>query len=138
MGVLESLLRSLAELTYKLDEAPEVLDLSDWWDLMSLIHVLQVQAQMLIDIVLRASTLLGHPPRTPVDAIEHLRKLGVVDPNEASFFRAVLGFRNVVVHEYLEVDTGIVKKIMESKDYRKVLLLAEKIVRELRRRGLDP
>lgn len=78
-------------------------------------------------MALRASAALGHPPATPLDAARYLAEKGVFTQEEAAFFKKVVGFRNVIVHQYLAVDVDLVKRVLESREYRKVLSLAEKI-----------
>ena len=105
---------------------------------MKFLHALQVQAQALIDLVLRGSSSLGHPPSTPIDAARHLVAAGVMSREDLEFFRRVLGFRNVVVHEYSSVDLGLVERILRAREYRRVMELAEKVFKELSNRGCDP
>lgn len=139
MGVLGKLLDAIAELTRRIDEEVERgYDLSRWGDAMKFLHALQVQAQALIDMVQRAAAALGHAPSTYTDAAASLLKVGVIDEEDFRFFRAVVGFRNIVVHEYLAVDMRIVDRILREREYRSVLLLAEKVYLKLRERGVDP
>ncbi len=139
MGVLRRLLEALAEITVRLDEEVEKgYDLSNWGDQMKFLHALQLQAQMAIDMVLRLSSLLGHPPSTPLDAARHLVRLGLMSEEEYRFFRGLVGFRNIVVHEYLSVDMRLVDEVLRERRYRRVLLLAEKLYNEATRRSLDP
>jgi len=91
-----------------------------------------------IDLFQRASSLLGYVLSTYVNAGEILLREGIIDEKDFSFYRSVVGFRNIVVHEYLSVDIRIVEDILRSRSYRRVLLLAEKIYSRLRKRGLDP
>ncbi len=63
--------------------------------------------------------------------------VGCWEKEDFRFFRRVLGFRNIVVHEYLAVDLSLVDAILRERRYRRVLLLAERLYRE-ERRNLDP
>ncbi|RLG86093.1 MAG: DUF86 domain-containing protein [Thermoprotei archaeon] len=105
---------------------------------MKFLHALQIQSQALIDLVLRSSSLLGHPPSTPIDAAKYLAEKNVMTRRDLEFFRKVLGFRNIVVHEYTSVDISLVDRILRSREYRRVMTLAEKIFREVSRRTGDP
>ena len=42
-------------------------------------------------------------------------------------YRAVVGFRNVLVHGYLSVDLGVLEDIIRNRRYRVVLRLAGRI-----------
>lgn len=48
------------------------------------------------------------PPRDNGDALELLGRHGVLDTNLSRRLRRAVGFRNVLVHEYVEVDDEIV------------------------------
>ena len=61
MGVVERLAETVAEHAVKLDElAGEGVDLDDWRQLYLVLHLLQVQAQALIDLALRDTGLNTH------------------------------------------------------------------------------
>ena len=92
----------------------------------------------MIDMILRLSSLLGHPPSTPLDAARFLREKGLLSDDELVFFRRLLGFRNIVFHEYLSVDLKLVDKILSERRYRRVMLLAEKLYRRAAEDSLDP
>ncbi len=139
MGVLKRLLEVIVDVTRRLDEEVEKgYDLRKWGEQMKYLHALQIQAQALIDIVLRLSSLLGHPPSTPLDAGRFLHEAGILASDELAFFRKVVGFRNIVVHEYLDIDMGLVEEILRERKYRKVLELAYKLYRVGVERNLDP
>ena len=48
------------------------------------------------------------PPRTNADAMRLLGDHGVLDPGLGDRLRRAVGFRNVLVHEYVEVDDEVV------------------------------
>ncbi|MCX8137864.1 MULTISPECIES: DUF86 domain-containing protein [Pyrobaculum] len=70
---------------------------------------------------------MGGAGTPPSHAARYLAEKGVFTQEEAAFFKKVVGFRNVIVHQYLAVDVDLVKRVLESREYRKVLSLAEKI-----------
>ncbi len=45
--------------------------------------------------------------------------------------RSLVGFRSIVVHEYLAVDLRLVDEVLRERRYRRVLLLAEKLLTRL-------
>lgn len=92
---------------------------------MRILHALQLQAQALIDMAQRAASLLGEPAQTYMEAGEALRRRGVLDPQDLSFYRSVVGFRNVVVH--VSLDAARVEEVLRKRLYRRILALAEKI-----------
>ena len=139
MAALRRLYEYIVELTRRLDEdVGGGYGLSRWGDQMKLLHALQLHSQALIDMVLRLSSLLGHPPATPLDAARYLREKGLLDEDDFTFFRGLLGFRNMVVHGYVDVDLELVDAILGGTLYRRVLLLAEKLYGRAEKAGLDP
>ncbi len=139
MGVIENIFNELISLTRAIDrEVNRGYDLSRWSDQMKFLHALQIQSQMLIGLFLRIACLLGYSPRTPLEASKYLFDEEVISEADYKFFRSVVGFRNIVVHEYTSVDMDIVENILGNREYRKVLVLAEKIYRYAREKKLDP
>lgn len=66
---------------------------------------LEVAAQCVLDISHRLISLAGGPrPRDYYEAILHLGELRVLPPDFAAHLAPLAGFRNILVHEYLEVD----------------------------------
>jgi len=59
-------------------------------------------------------------PDSGYDAVEILRNIGAISDEDSSFFRKILGFRNALVHDYMNFDREIVKKIILNRDYGKL------------------
>ena len=124
----------MGEYTKKLEE----LKIVDLWSLYAGVYLLQVQAQALIDIVMRGCAELGLKAEGYTEAGRKLTEIGVMNKEEFEFYRRVVSFRNTVVHAYARVNFDLVRKIIEEKEFEKVYLLALKVVEELRKRGIDP
>lgn len=74
-------------------------------------------------------------------AKQRLKALGQVVPSEARLafaklhhlghdtsgtpWRKVIGLRNALVHDYLNLDAGIVESVIRQRDYRRLLAFAE-------------
>jgi uncharacterized protein YutE (UPF0331/DUF86 family) len=54
---------------------------------------------------------------------------------ELGFVRRLIGFRNIVVHEDVRVDMGIVHSIVSRREYRRVATLAARLLDEAEKRG---
>jgi len=63
---------------------------------------------------------------------------GIMSEEEFKFYRRMVGFRNITVHEYTSVDLEIVKRMIMEKEFEKVYSLALKIVNERKNKGIDP
>jgi uncharacterized protein YutE (UPF0331/DUF86 family) len=85
---------------------------------MKFLHALQ--AQVLIDMVQRAAALMGEPTQSYAEAGAALARRGVFSPEDLRLYRAVVGFRNVLVHGYTSVDTLRISQILAGREYRKL------------------
>jgi uncharacterized protein YutE (UPF0331/DUF86 family) len=54
------------------------------------------------------------PPDTNADAIRLLSRHGVVDAALADQLRSAVGFRNVLVHDYVDVDDSVVERRLDD------------------------
>ena len=102
------------------------------------LHALQVQAQALLDLVLHLAAELGYAPETPREAAGFLLSEGLLDEEEYELILRVSGFRNVLVRSYASVDMGVVRRIVLGGEYRRVAVLAARLLRRASERGLDP
>lgn len=75
---------------------------------------LQLCAQNALDVATHLAASAGRDVPDYGSAIDRLADMGVLPPVFASRFRAVAGFRNVVVHGYLEVDPRIVHRLLNE------------------------
>jgi len=72
---------------------------------------LERAVQVSIDIATHLATMNGMAPPTASDAFRALAEAGHLDREVASAMVRAVGFRNVSVHDYVEVDWGIVMRI---------------------------
>ncbi|WP_261310146.1 type VII toxin-antitoxin system HepT family RNase toxin [Saccharolobus shibatae] len=131
---MKSLLETLSEYTKKLEE----LTLDDWRSFYAGIYLLQSQAQALIDIVQRGCSELGLKAEGYIESGRKLMEEGIINEEEFEFYRRVVSFRNIAIHEYVSVNLEIVKRIIVGKEFEKVYILALKIIEELKKRDIDP
>ncbi|MFZ5468995.1 MAG: type VII toxin-antitoxin system HepT family RNase toxin, partial [Myxococcota bacterium] len=78
-----------------------VTNLDESW---AVLHGLQLCTQNALDIATHLCAALGRDAQDYRSAIDGLVALGVLPPEFGSRFRDVAGFRNILVHGYLEVD----------------------------------
>ena len=135
--LLPRLERFIAEATARLDELAEM-GLRSWVEEAAALHLLQVQAQALLDLVMHLAAELGYAPETPKAAAEALAREGLMTGDDVGFVKRVAGFRNIVINEYAGVDMEMVRGILAGREYRRVAALAARLILEARRRGLDP
>jgi uncharacterized protein YutE (UPF0331/DUF86 family) len=81
---------------------------------------LQLCAQNALDIATHLAAAAGADSPDYATAIDALVPLGALPAEFATGFRAVAGFRNVLVHGYLEVDIARVHTVLNARlqDFR--------------------
>jgi len=65
-----------------------------------------------LDIATHVSASEGHDVGDYTAAIDRLADIGILPRAFAARFRPIAGFRNVVVHGYLEVDLHVVHTVL--------------------------
>jgi len=75
---------------------------------------LQLCAQNVLDVATHIAAATGHDVPDYSDAIDRLGEEGVLPPAFAQSFRGLAGFRNVLVHGYLEVDLDILHRVLSE------------------------
>ncbi len=76
---------------------------------------LQLCAQNALDVATHVAASRGRDVPDYASAIDELGRLGVLDHGFAREFRNVAGFRNVLVHGYLEVDLGLLHTLLNER-----------------------
>ena len=105
----------------------------------AVLHALQVASQALIDLAAHIIVEAGlGMPEKYATLPELLARAGALNGDEASTFRRIVGFRNVVVHSYASVSKQLVRAILVERRFRDLERLALKIVEWAHRRGVDP
>jgi uncharacterized protein YutE (UPF0331/DUF86 family) len=75
---------------------------------------LQLCAQNALDIATHLAAGSGRDVPDYASAIDRLADLGVLPAEFAARFRGVAGFRNVVVHGYLDLDLTILHRLLQT------------------------
>ena len=76
---------------------------------------LQLCAQNALDIAGHIGSALGLDPDTYGAAIACLVEKDVLPPDFGKRFRGIAGFRNVLVHGYLDVDRGLLVTMVSER-----------------------
>jgi len=119
--VLDKLLKLIEEYTSKLDEIDGV---NDWITYQATLHMLQVQAQALIDLVRRLLSNMGIATDSYRESVRKLFENKLVTEEEFRFLNSVVSFRNILVHAYATINQEVVRKIIKERSYRKLLEIA--------------
>lgn len=76
---------------------------------------LQVCTQNVLDVATHLAASAGRDVPDYATAIDQLAELGVLPGEFAARLRPVAGFRNVIVHGYLDVDLEIVHRLLNER-----------------------
>jgi uncharacterized protein YutE (UPF0331/DUF86 family) len=76
---------------------------------------LQVCAQNCIDIATHFAASAGNDPADYASAIDALVPMGILEADFAARFRAVDGFRNLLVHGYLEINLSRLHALLNER-----------------------
>lgn len=76
---------------------------------------MQLCAQNALDVATHVAASQGTDVPDYASAIDALYPLGILPRDFATRFRAVAGFRNVLVHGYLSVDVALVHQILHER-----------------------
>jgi len=87
-------------------------DLDEAW---AIERGLQICVQNCLDIATHLAAAAGRDVPDYATAIDRLEELGVLPGEFARRFRSVAGFRNVLVHGYLEVDPALVHRVLNER-----------------------
>lgn len=86
-------------------------DLDEIW---AIERGLQICAQNCLDIATHLAASAGEDVPDYASAIDKVAQLGVLPQDFASRFRGVAGFRNVIVHGYLDVDLATMHQVLNN------------------------
>ena len=88
----------------------QLADDEDLQDILS--RNLELAIQACVDVAAHLCGAYGVVPATAGDAFEALAKRGVVSRPLATRLKRAVGFRNVLAHEYVEIDWKIVMRVI--------------------------
>ncbi|MEA2599034.1 MAG: hypothetical protein QOF89_26 [Acidobacteriota bacterium] len=75
---------------------------------------LQLCAQNALDVATHLAASTGRDVRDYAAAIDRLAEMDILPHDFAARFRGVAGFRNVVVHAYLDVDVTLLHRLLND------------------------
>jgi uncharacterized protein YutE (UPF0331/DUF86 family) len=127
LAKLDSLQRCLARVAVKTPPNAEILQQDlDIQDIITL--NLERAVQVCVDIAAHILAEFNNPPPSSMaDSFERLREVGVISAETALRMKNAVGFRNIAVHEYQNIDWMIVYRIItehleDFKDYARQVL----------------
>jgi uncharacterized protein YutE (UPF0331/DUF86 family) len=117
VDVVEARLRELSRrldrvAAHKPRSLKQLADDEDLQDILS--RNLELAIQACVDVAAHLCGAYGVVPATAGDAFEVLAKRGVISRPLAARLKRAVGFRNVLVHEYVEVDWRIVLRVIRA------------------------
>ncbi len=76
---------------------------------------LQLAAQNALDIATHLVIAAGFDSTDYTTAIDRLVTIGAISAEFGANFRGIAGFRNILVHGYLEIDLDLVRKVLSER-----------------------
>lgn len=95
---------------------------------------LELAIQSCIDIAFHLCGARGKVPTSAADAFAELAKLDLIERGLAQKLQRAVGFRNVLVHEYTEVDWKIVMRVIRT-DTRDLTAFGKAVLKMLEKRS---
>ena len=86
-------------------------DLDELW---TVEHGLQLCAQNALDLATHIAASAGRDVPDYASALDALSAIGVLDPAFVAHFRSIAGFRNLLVHGYIEVDIPKLHRLLNK------------------------
>jgi uncharacterized protein YutE (UPF0331/DUF86 family) len=104
---------------------------SDWSEIDTL--AIERCLQILIESVIGLSryvlsTIFAINVSRSREAVDELKRLGELTRYEHNKLTKIIGFRNILVHDYLNVDNTITMAIITRQDYLFTIRIAEKLM----------
>ncbi len=82
------------------------------------LHALQILIENAIGKTKQTLKFANEPvPTSAYDAIEALTRIGQLPSDQLPQWMAIIGLRNRIIHEYMNVDIGRVLQLIEQKNY---------------------
>ena len=102
--------------------------LEDYVLLNAVLHMLQVAIQALIDMGSHIMVEKGlKAPSTYSEIPNYLRQINAINNNELVTFRRMIGFRNILVHNYSQVSINVLYNILAKALYKDLVGIALKL-----------
>lgn len=76
--------------------------------------------------------IFGSAPSSAYDNFIHLKRADKIDQATLVLWKKIIGTRNNLVYEYLEIDQELIKSIIANKEYKEVFEFASSIIKALR------
>ncbi len=109
----ESIERCINRINEEYENNPE--NLEDYRKMDAIVLNLQRACEMATDVAMYiVSTRKLGIPQTKKEAFEKLNEKGLISNDMCAKMKGMVGFRNIAIHEYKEIDDGILKDVIEN------------------------
>lgn len=113
LNKFESIERCIKRIKEEYDGNPD--SLNDYKKMDAIVLNLQRACKLAIDIAMYiVSTRKLGLPQTKKEAFELLYKNNLIDEKTLKNMSGMIGFRNIAVHDYKEIDNEILKNVIEN------------------------
>lgn len=136
-GVIDARLRELSRRLRRVEarKPASIKALASDEDLQDILtRNLELAIQTCIDIAFHLCGAHGKVPTSAAEAFAEIAKLGLIERSLAKRLQRAVGFRNVLVHEYTEVDWTIVMRVIRT-DTRDLAAFGKAVLKLLEKRS---
>ena len=130
----DSMLQKIAELKDDLDDLASILSQRNLsrHEYHSAERLLQVMVESCIGLSKHwVKSLNKTVPTDAYQAINSLKSLGYLSDNDDVNWRKIIGLRNALVHDYLNIQPEIIKKVIADKFYNTLIDFAKQAITHL-------
>ncbi len=86
------------------------------------LHALQIVIENAIGKTKQTLKIANEPvPTSAYDALEALTRIGQLPADQLPRWMSIIGLRNRIVHEYMNIDIGRVLQLIEQENYKIVI-----------------
>ncbi len=109
----ESIEKCINRINEEYDNNPE--NLEDYRKMDAIVLNLQRACEIATDVAMYvvSNRMLGIP-QTKKEAFEKLNKSGLISDEMCNNMKGMVGFRNIAIHEYKQLDEEIVRDVIEN------------------------
>ena len=76
--------------------------------------------------------IYGSAPSAAKDNFAYLAKANAITPEVSQLWKSIVGTRNILVHDYLDIDKDKIIKILVNKHYLSIFEFAENAIQSIR------
>lgn len=74
----------------------------------------------------------GSAPSAASENFDYLKKAKAITNDKAQLWKSIVGTRNILVHDYLDIDEEVIVNILKTEAYKEIFSFAVHVIKEIR------